>query len=65
MVLDTPAPNKGYSNSATLSQDMADREEADKVLLGVHPSRVRRDDFSRQMSLLTKWITGKWQRWTG
>ncbi len=118
-VLEAPAPNKGYGNSTTLSRDVTDREEADKVLLalsetvaarlradhvqaeavsvgikyhdlsyvshqkvlgastdltveicraarelfaelwdhrpvrllGVHTGRVRRDDFSRQMSL--------------
>lgn len=126
-VLEAPAPNKGYGNSTTLSQDVTDREEADKVLLalsetvaarlradhvqaevvsvgikyndlsyvshqkvlaastdltveicqaarelfaelwdhrpvrllGVHTSRVRRDDFSRQMSLFDEVDYGK------
>ena len=126
-VLDTPAPNKGYGNSTTLSRDVTGREEADKVLLalsetvaarlradhvqaevvsvgikyndlsyvshqkvlgastdltveicgaarelfaelwdhrpvrllGVHTSRVRRDDFSRQMSLFDEVDYGK------
>lgn len=124
---DTPAPNKGYGNSTTLSRDMTDREEVDRVLLalsetvaarlradhvqaevvsvgikyndlscvshqkvlgastdltveicqaarelfaelwdhrpirllGVHTSRVRRDDFSRQMSLFDEVDYGK------
>lgn len=126
-VLETPAPNKGYGNSTTLSRDVTDREEADKVLLalsetvaarlraehvqvevvsvgikyhdlsyvshqkvlgaytdltveicsaakelfaelwdhrpvrllGVHTSRVRRDDFSRQMSFFDDVDYGK------
>ena len=126
-VLETPAPNKGYGNSTTLSRDVTDREEADRVLLalsetvairlradhvqaevvsvgikysdlsyvshqkvlgastdltveicraarelfaelwnhrpvrllGVHTSRVRRDDFSRQMSFFDKVDYGK------
>lgn len=126
-VLEAPAPNKGYGNSTTLSRDVTDREEADKVLLalsetvaarlradhvqaevvsvgikyndlsyvshqkvlgastdltveicqaarelfaelwdhrpvrllGVHTSRVRRDDFSRQMSLFDEVDYGK------
>lgn len=126
-VLEAPAPNKGYGNSTTLSRDVTDREEADRVLLalsetvaarlradhvqaeivsvgikyydlsyvshqkvldtstdltveickaarelfgelwdhrpvrllGVHTSRVRRDDFSRQISLFDEVDYGK------
>ena len=126
-VMEAPAPNKGYGNSTTLSQDVTDKAEADKVLLalsetvaarlradhvqaevvsvgikyhdlsyvshqkalkastdltveicraarelfaelwdhrpvrllGVHTSRVRRDDFSRQMSLFDEVDYGK------
>ncbi|MCM1561754.1 MAG: DNA polymerase IV [Butyrivibrio sp.] len=130
-VLEAPAPNKGYGNSTTLSKDVTDREEADKVLLalsetvaarlradhaqaevvsvgikyydlsyvshqkalgastdltveickaarglfaeiwdhrpvrllGVHASRVRRNDFSRQMSLFDEADYGKLAEW--
>ena len=34
-VLDMAAPNKGYGNSTTLSRDVTDREEADRVLLAL------------------------------
>ena len=45
-VLDAPAPNKGYGNSTTLSRDVTDREEADKVLLALSETvaaRLRAD----------------------
>ena len=45
-VLDKPAPNKGYGNSATLPRDVTSREEADRALLALSETvaaRLRAD----------------------
>lgn len=51
-VLETPAPNKGYGNSTTLSRDVTDREEADKVLLALSETvaaRLRADHVQAEV----------------
>lgn len=51
-VLEAPAPNKGYGNSTTLSRDMTDREEADRVLLALSETvaaRLRADHVQAEI----------------
>ncbi len=51
-VLGAPVPNKGYGNSTTLSRDVTDREEADKVLLALSETvaaRLRADHVQAEV----------------
>lgn len=51
-VLEAPAPNKGYGNSTTLSRDVTDREEADRVLLALSETvaaRLRADHVQAEI----------------